>query len=274
MDVLRIGTVLCLAVASSVLMGQTRITSGSEYGKSEVVQSAGQLFALANQTRASHGLGPLKWDSALAAGAQQHCLRMAQEGPIAHRYGGELDLTERAGRAGAHFSLIEENIAVGASAAGIHQGWMNSRDHRDNLLNPGIDRVGIAVMARGGAIYAVADYSRAVPVLTQAQVEATFAGMLHSRGLTIDRDSSSARAYCASTGRYKGADGPSFLVRWQSPDVTQLPQELAKRVASGGYREAAVGSCAPQNVEGGFTLYRVAVFLYGQDSAAWAKPSY
>jgi len=266
---------LCLALVSSVLVGQTRAASEFEYGKPQVAQSeAEQLFALTNQTRAAYGLGTLKWDPALAAGALRHCFRMAQEGPIAHRYGGEPDVTERAAQAGAHFSLIEENIAVGANSARIQQGWMNSPDHRANLLNPGIDRVGVAVVAHGGVIFAVADYARVVQVLIPAQVEATYAGMLRAKGLSIVRDSSAVRAYCASSGRFRGADGPSFLIRWQSPDVTQLPQELAKKVASGDYRQAAVGSCPPQNVDGSFTLYRVAVFLYGQDSAAWPRPFY
>lgn len=266
---------MCLALVSSVLLGQTHTASAFQYGKSQVVESdEGQLLSLTNNTRASYGLGTLKWDSGLAAGALQHCLRMAQEGPIAHRYGGELDVTERAGQAGAHFSLIEENIAVGADAAQIHRGWMNSPHHRDNLLSPSIDRVGIAVVATRGVIYAVADYARAVPVLTQAQVETTFAGMLRARGLAIVGDENAVRAYCASSGKYRGADGPSFLMRWQSPDLSKLPQELASKVASGDYRQAAVGSCSPQNVEGAFTVYRVAVFLYGQDSAAALKPFY
>src|SRR5271165_3572171 len=73
--------------------------------------AARQVMELANQARAASGLAPLQWDAALAAAAYNHAQRMAQEGPIAHRYGGEPDLPERAAAAGARFSLIEENIA-------------------------------------------------------------------------------------------------------------------------------------------------------------------
>jgi uncharacterized protein YkwD len=83
---------------------------------------ADQLFVLANQARAAAGLGRLEWDPALADAALKHCLRMAVEGTIAHRYEGEPDLTSRTGTAGAHFSLIEENIAVGSRPDNIHQG--------------------------------------------------------------------------------------------------------------------------------------------------------
>jgi hypothetical protein len=139
---------------------------------------------------------------------------------------------------------------------------MDSPDHRANLLGPDVDRVGIAVVAAKGVLFAVADYSRAVAVLTAAQVEAAFAGMLRAKGLAIVKNPARARAYCASSGRFNGPDPPSFLMRWQNPDVTQLPASLVEKVASGGYRQAAVGSCPAQDVDGGFTVYRVAVLLY------------
>ena len=259
---------MCLALVSPALIAQTYAAAESSSGALQSMPAqAEQLFALANQTRAAYGQAKLQWDKALAAGAMQHCLLMAQHGQIAHRYRGEPELTVRAAQAGAHFSLIEENIAVGTYASGIHQGWMNSPEHRANLLNAGIDQVGIAVMARGGVLYAVADYAHAEPVLTQGQVEAGFAGMLRAKGLTVLNNASDARAYCASTGGFSGADTPNFLIRWQGPEVAQLPTELAGRIASGAYREAAVGSCPAQNVNGSFTVYRTAVLLYGADAA-------
>ena len=263
MSKIRQGAVLCLVLAAPALWAQPRPASDAEAGQSQVVEAqAAQLYSLANQARAAKGLRRLQWDPALALGALRHCRRMAQEGPIAHRYGGEPDVTARASQAGAHFSLVEENIAVGASPASIHSGWMNSPDHLANLMNPGVDRVGIAVVAHGGVLYAVTDFARAVPVLTQAQVEAAYAGLLRARGLTVLKDPSAARAYCASSGRFSGPDAPGYLIRFQNADLTQLPAPLAARVATGQYRQAAVGSCAPQNLEGAFTVFRVAVLLY------------
>jgi hypothetical protein len=223
---------------------------------------AEQLFALANQARAAQGAGPLKWDPALAAAALYHCRRMTQEGELSHRYGGEPDLTDRAGQAGAHFSLIEENVALGSYVDRIQQSWMNSPGHRANLLNPNVDRVGIAVVAYNGLYFAVEDFSRGVSVLSQTQVEAAVGNLLRSKGLTILPETSVARAYCASDARFQGANPPGFLMRWQNPDLTVLPQDLVDRMASGRYRRAAVGSCTPRGVDGAFTVYRVAVLLY------------
>ncbi len=225
---------------------------------------AEQLFALANQTRAQEGRGRLVWDHALADAAMKHCMRMAADGPISHRYSGEPDLSARAGEAGAHFSLIEENIAVGSYPASIHQGWMNSPGHRANLLNPEIDRVGIAVVAAQGVLFAVADYARAVPVLSAPEVETTVARLVRAKGIAIRRDSSAARAACrVDRGMPQSAgETPHFIMRWQDSNLDQLPPRLVESIASGDYREAEVGSCPARGAEGAFTVYRVAVLLY------------
>lgn len=227
--------------------------------------AAEQLFALANQSRAQVGDRPLQWDAALTEAAMKHCRRMAAEGPIAHRYSGEPDLSERTSMAGAHFDLIEENVAVGPYPAGIHEGWMNSPGHRENLLNRDVDHVGIAVVAYHGVLYAVADYSRAVATRTPVQVEAAVAGLIRMSGVAIRRESSQARAACATDhGMPQSGSGPqaTFVMRWQDSDLARLPQALVDRLSSGRYHEAEVGSCPSHEAVGAFTSYRIAVLLY------------
>jgi hypothetical protein len=205
-------------------------------------------------------VGPLKWDPALAVAAFKHCQRMAAEGPIAHRYGGEPDVGERAALAGSHFSVIEENVAVGSYPATIHQGWMDSPHHRENLLSPEVDRVGIALVPSRGVLYAVADYAHAVPMLNQPQVEAEVGAQVKAGGVALSQDASDARAYCARGS--KGGTAPGFMMVWQNADLTVLPQPLTDQLKTRRYRTAAVGSCPAQSIEGAFTAYRVAVLLY------------
>jgi uncharacterized protein YkwD len=226
---------------------------------------AEQLFALNNQSRAQLGLQRLEWDSTLAAAALQHCMRMAAEGPISHRYAGELDLAGRAGEAGAHFSLVEENIAVGSYPATIHQGWLESPGHRSNMLSRDVDHVGIAVVAAQGVILAVADFARSVPVLNPSQVENTIGGLLRSAGIIVRHDTIDARASCVldrGLPPLTSVDHPQFVMRWQDADLNHLPPDLVERLASRRYRQAGVGSCPARNVEGAFTVYRMAVLLY------------
>jgi len=236
---------------------------GTPDGRSGTIQpEAWQIVQLANQARAAAGAGPLKWDWALAEAARQHCLRMAAEGPISHRYGGEPDLDQRAGQAGAHFSLIEENVAVGPTPARIHEEWMDSPGHRDNLLNSKVDRVGVAIVSSRGVLYAVADYERSVSILTQVQVEDSIAQLLRGLGATLRDDATAARAYCTRGKADENSSHAGFRMLWQEADLTILPRQVVEKLAAGEYKQAAVGSCPAQGVEGAFTAYRVAVLLY------------
>lgn len=259
MRILPTSLAVCLALAPVVSLAQAPLP---DLRAVQIQPEAWQITVLANQARAQAGAGPLQWDPALAAAARQHCLRMAAEGPIAHRYGGEPDVAGRAGQAGAHFSLIEENVAIGESPESIHDAWMSSPDHRSNLLSPDVDRVGVAIVASRGVLFAVADYERSVPALTQTQIEATIAELLRGKGVGVAGNVNDARASCVRDGLAASGKQPGFLMLWQASDLNRLPGALLARIASGRYRQAAVGSCPPQIAENTFTAYRVAVLLY------------
>ncbi|SRR6266568_1498689 len=247
------------------LLATSAWSQGPSETRAQLEPEAEQILALANQARAAAGAPPLKWDGALATAARKHTLRMAAEGPIAHRYPGELDLSERAGQAGAHFSVIEENVAVGPTPAEIHDEWMNSPGHRKNMLSPGVDRVGIAVVASRGVLYATADYGKGVLDLTATQIEERVAELIRPSGLTILANPAMAREACKmESGVPRSASGatPGFVMRWQDSDLTSLPKNLVERLGSRQYHQAAIGSCSPTGVDGTFTAYRVAVLLY------------
>jgi len=227
------------------------------------------LIELANQARQEAGLKPLTWDAGLGAAAHAHAVRMSTEGPIAHRYGGEPDVAARAASAGAHFSLIEENIAVGDTAFHVHQSWMKSPAHHENLMNPKIDRIGVALVPAKGILYAVADYAEGVSAMSTEEVEESVAKVVASLGVKVLPDGSEARQYCALEGSSDKTTGsgprPRFLMRWQSADITTLPPQLAQALASKQYWDATVGACEPQGGGAGkpvFSGYRVAVLLY------------
>jgi uncharacterized protein YkwD len=256
--------VVMLMLAAAALGSQAAGAQGVEPGRARQ-GDAEQLFALANLERMHAGLGELKWDAALAEAARRHCLLMAREGPIAHRYGGEQSLTERAAAAGAHFSLIEENVAVGPTADAINEEWMHSPGHRANLMNPHIDRIGAAVVAARGTLYAVADYSTAVQQLSRTQIEAQVANLIKVSGVRIVDNPTQARQACETDeGMPPSRPGmqPRFLMRWQASSLNELPKALTQKLASGQYRMASVGSCRPEGTQDSFSAYRVAVLLY------------
>jgi len=232
---------------------------------------AAQMFALSNQERIAHGIAPLAWDPALAAAAAYHCSMMAAQGPISHQYPGEPEPSERASQAGAHFTLFEENAAQGYAPASIHQAWMNSPGHRDNMLNPKVDHVGIAVVARGNMLYAVADFSHATQVLTQQQVETAVSNLVQAAGVAAHNNSTGARTACTQDhGLPVSLDNhrPEFIMRWEATALDRLPEALIERIATGRFHEAAVGSCPAGGSSPTFTIYRVAVLLLRPESTA------
>ena len=120
-----------------------------------------QLFQAINRERAAYGLPPLKWDEALANAARQHAEAMAAQRSISHGFPGEPSLPSRATRAGARFSWLSENVAAGPNAENIREQWMNSPNHRANLLDADMDTIGAGAAERNGVVFVVADFSKA-----------------------------------------------------------------------------------------------------------------
>jgi uncharacterized protein YkwD len=218
------------------------------------------LFTLTNAARSQQGLAPLQWDDSLAAAAKAHAALILQNAQLSHQYPGEAGLATRAGQAGAHFQTIAENIALGPSADSIRKQWMNSPPHRANILDTNLTAVGFSVVQRGDTLYAVADFARVVPSLSDDQVEAAIAKLLTARGIQAGGSNPDARKTCEMDHGSAGATKPGFIMRWQGGDLSQLPPELEERLQTKTYQRAVVGACSSPN--GGFTGYTIAVLLY------------
>jgi len=247
-------TVALLIASLSFLPG----TAFAQRGQSGADQA---LFDSANRERVAQGLTPLKWDSALARAAHQHALRMAQQNSLSHQFSGEPDLTARATRAGARFSTIAENVAEGPNASDIQAQWMKSPPHRANLLDADLDSIGIAEAERNGMLFAVEDFSRAVPSLSLKEQEAPVSTLLETSGLRLLGATSDARRTCALDRGYVGKTKPLSVVRYETADVSEVPRDLEQKIESGRYHSAAVGAC-PSSGPSGFARYRLAILLY------------
>lgn len=219
------------------------------------------LVQLANRDRAARGLSPLRWSDFLAEAAHLHAVRMAQQNTLSHQFPGEPGLADRASRAGARFSSLAENVALGPSAEGIHQQWMNSPPHRANLLDPELDSVGIAVEDRDGTLFAVEDFSLAVGDPTLREQERLVEKQLQTQGVHIVDDTGDARRSCSLDNGYAGNHRPSFVVHYATADLETLPGMLEERIRTGKYHSAAVGAC-PGNGKFGFSSFRIVVLMF------------
>jgi uncharacterized protein YkwD len=223
--------------------------------------SADEKFLLdaANRERAAAGLQPLRWDSALHEAARQHAEVMASQNLLLHQCLNEPPLDQRAAQAGAKFSMIAENIAVGPKVETIHDGWMNSPGHRHNILNADVTAVGIATARTNEGLYAVQDFSRPVEVLSFAQQEERLISLLKAAGLRKAEVTEDARKTCVMDKGFIG-DRVSFVTRFEVVDLDKLPDEVLRKINGGIYHNAAVGACQA-GTRDNFARYRLAVLL-------------
>lgn len=132
----------------------------SAYGET-LARAEQELFASVNQARRSQGLPALRWDESLATAARRHADVMAAHGEAQHQFEGEPSLSARVKQTGAHFGWLSENVTMGPTTGFIHNQFMNSPNHRANVLDRDMDSVGIGVVKRGGELFAVEDFSQA-----------------------------------------------------------------------------------------------------------------
>jgi uncharacterized protein YkwD len=113
------------------------------------------LFHRLNDERRARGLAPLQWDATLAAYASHWSKVMGAQNNLYHSNIGDLL---------GPFDYVGENIAMGSrgvSAGALHNNWMHSQLHRDNILSPGFRNVGIGVYcAPNGSIWATQEFGR------------------------------------------------------------------------------------------------------------------
>lgn len=251
--------IACVFVAPPFLWAQSRPPRANHSAAAQPSGPEKELFDAVNRERTAEDLPLLQWDAALAAAARQHALRMSEERLLEHQYPGEASLLERVSSAGAHFSFVAENIAVGKEPETIHMGWMHSPGHRGNILDPNVTSIGIATVERRGFLFAAQDFARAVEALSLDEQERRVAVLLAAGGFKTAIGNKDARKTCSVDNGYWGK--PRTYVRFETSDLSRLPDSVAKRLTTIQFRSAAVGAC-PVKAASGFTRYRVAILFF------------
>ena len=124
-----------------------------------------------NRNRAEAGVPELQWNEWLAQAARKHAAEMARRGQLAHQFPGEPGLRDRIAATNLRFNASAENVAFGATAAEINDGWMGSPGHRAKIFDPKYNAIGVAVVRSGNELYAVTDFAHSVPALSTGELE-------------------------------------------------------------------------------------------------------
>ncbi|PLR71464.1 MULTISPECIES: CAP domain-containing protein [Bacillus] len=108
-----------------------------------------QIFDISNFIRARHELNVLEWDEATAKVAYEHSRDMFESKQFSHtseKYG---ELSDRLEAGEVFYQMAGENIAAHyVDAPAVVEGWLNSKGHRESLLNPDFTHLGVGVYDR------------------------------------------------------------------------------------------------------------------------------
>lgn len=135
--------------AIQILSENLEREKSSIYAESSTLLQEGlelQLFDLTNAARVHHGVQAVKWDSLVQLTAYDHSLDMASQNYFSHtNLKGESPF-DRMNEDGISYRVAGENLAYGQpSSVFAHEGLMNSIGHRENLLKPEFNLLGIGV---------------------------------------------------------------------------------------------------------------------------------
>lgn len=96
-----------------------------------------------NGARMNHGVRTLHMGNRLVAIARHHSAEMAQSNSLYHNPNLATDLSS------VQFSIAGENVGVGPTLPILHDAFMASPPHRENVLRPEFERVGVGVVTGG-----------------------------------------------------------------------------------------------------------------------------
>jgi uncharacterized protein YkwD len=123
----------------------TQVFGDDEGSVALIPGMAAKVVALTNSARSKHGCGPLRVDGGLMRSARTHSLEMARMGQLTHNSPDGASPWDRMERAGYRYGAAE-NIGAGYSTPEeAVSAWLDSRNHRGNILDCGLKAIGVGV---------------------------------------------------------------------------------------------------------------------------------
>jgi hypothetical protein len=132
-----------------------------------------ELVRMLNLERARAGLPSLRADGRLTQAARAHSLLMARAKLLSHQLPDEPPLSKRLAATNIRFNSDAENVAYDYSVEAAHRGLMQSPPHRENILSPKYNTVGIGVLRSGDVLWVTQDFAHRLQEYSVGQAENT-----------------------------------------------------------------------------------------------------
>ena len=142
---------LAIISVALCLIGGVAAQDRKEPAKFELSADEKSIVEITNKEREKEKLPPVKINLVLSQVARAHSANMAKTGTFDHVVEGKSP-ADRVKAAGYRFGLVSENISMAEGAftpAEVVQGWMESKSHRANIVNPRYTEIGIGIASNG-----------------------------------------------------------------------------------------------------------------------------
>lgn len=140
-------TLAISAIIAGCIAWTTGTPAGEKPKKFELTPNEAKLLELTNQERKKENLPPLVVNLLLSKVARAHSENMARQQKMEHKLDDKTPF-DRMRAAGYKFMTGAENIAAGedgASLEGIMKAWMESKDHKANILYSEFTEIGVGI---------------------------------------------------------------------------------------------------------------------------------
>lgn len=156
-----------LALAVAMLLFASAAPGAQETGDLPALRQ--EALDAVNAARREHGLEPLQLTQTLNEAAQAHAVDMVENDYYAHVSPEGVTPRDRfLDHGGSEAKLTAENIArctgcpsppTSERVRSFQQGWMESPEHRQNILTEGLAGFGFGIAAEDGEVYAVQTFA-------------------------------------------------------------------------------------------------------------------
>jgi len=131
----------------SVFLFALSITALVPWSVSASSISAQKIIELTNRQRVIAGIPSLQENNTLAIAARDHAKDMARQGYFAHTNPQGKRFSWWIRKTGYAYGKVGENLAMDfVTSEGVLDGWIHSKAHRKNLLDPRYTEIGIAIV--------------------------------------------------------------------------------------------------------------------------------
>jgi hypothetical protein len=198
------------------------------------------LTADINQERTSRGLGALTVAGDLVAYAEQHSADMAAAGHPYHDPNVQSNVQ--------NWQHLGDNVGSGPDADHLHQGFMNSQIHRDEILMPDYTEVGVGCYWAGNVLYVTEVFRLPMQAQTPVARAAAPSHATPTPRVVVHTAAVPAAAAASQSTTATTAPPPSTSTSLVAAAAPEWPPASAvlktERTASHGGENAAVSAVA------------------------------